>query len=111
MLSPSSMSLPDLGIDVARRLLGHVDGLGHRMAEEHFLLVALIAHAPKLVGHAPFHDHRARQPRRHLDVAGCAIGDVLGPEDDELGLAAAEDRGQSRYAILPRVGVLVALGR
>src|SRR6185437_11719366 len=100
---------PDLVVDQLGRLLRHVDGLRHRMAEEHLLLVAVVAHAAQLLRHAPFHHHGAGEARGLLNVAGGAVRHIVRPEDQDLRLAPAEYRGQPRYAVLPRIAEPIAL--
>ena len=98
----------DLAVDFPRGGFRHVLGLGDGVAEEHFLAVVAVSDHAELVAHAPFGDHQPRLAGRHLDVAGGAVGDLVGAEDDFLGGAATHRHLQFRQQLGFGFGVAIA---
>ncbi len=95
-------------VDAARGIVGHALVLGHRTAQEHFVVFLAVGDRPQLVGQAPLGDHVARHLGGALDVVGGAGGDLIGAEDQLFGDAAAVQRAQLRLDRDPVDRVLVA---
>ena len=98
-------------VDDARGIVAHQLALRHRMAQEHFLIIGLVAHAAELFAHAPFHHHRTGQAGGHLDIARRAARDLFRAELDDLGLAAAEQHGQPGQGLFAAERIAVAFGQ
>src|SRR5207244_7090504 len=68
---------PDLGVDLAARLLRDVLLARYLIAEEHLVLVLAVGDGAKLVGEAPARHHHAGKLRGLLDIGSRTRGDLF----------------------------------
>ena len=99
--------LADLAVDLAHRLLRHVDGARDRPAEEDFALVLAVDHRAHQVGHAVARDHVAGDVRRALEVVRRARRHLV--HEELFGDPAAEQHGDDVQHVLAVHAVAVLL--